>query len=629
MLVQMGYVVLFSAAFPLAGICALINNLMEIRSDAFKLAHVHQRPFGQRVANIGTWQNALSLLSLAAVIVNCALIGLSGQVSRLWPGLTTAQTIILIVTLEHIMLALRSALTWLLPELPSWLAAEIARAEHCRREMQCKGTSPRPTPPTPPSTTSTPAEHDLSALNMEGIRSGKDVRSTAAGTATNEQALNSQISADVLYQQQAGHMRTDYEPYIDDIARYGLQRNFETEENVFVSRDSTPDSPPSQTSTILIRPLHESTPPNSGTSLTSLNQDLSHGLSGACKSCKQKKKILEIPPFRGYSVRNLSSIPKQRMHVLTGGSASSTSSLALNARQNMHIPDIPPFRKKSSDSAEHTGSSASSSPQRTRQPVFLSSSPPLPPPPPKISEIPPFKPRKISAESTMHLNMSELKSTTDTMDILKPAPSWSNVAMKTAQQTTQQQQQQSSALITASIAQQSHTSAHIAPSSSSSSGGGGSVTGAVNRTEIARASVSSMPTSSSNFLQQQQSTDKEQPSTSQQQQISTTAKSNSVSVSTPGGCTDDETKAAELAAKKSRLKQKLVKSARSVAIFSLKLKERRQREAEKAAAIAVEHAKALAKLPPLPQPGDTEDYNHCRRFMKNKLEILKSIFIQF
>lgn len=59
MLVQMGYVVLFSAAFPLAGVCALANNLLEIRSDAFKLVHVHQRPFGQRVANIGTWQTAL------------------------------------------------------------------------------------------------------------------------------------------------------------------------------------------------------------------------------------------------------------------------------------------------------------------------------------------------------------------------------------------------------------------------------------------------------------------------------------------------------------------------------------------------------------------------------------------
>lgn len=100
MLVQMGYVVLFSAAFPLAGLCAIANNILEIRSDAFKLAHVHQRPFGQRVANIGTWQNALSLLGLAAVIVNCALIGLSGQVSRLWPGLTSTQTVILIVALE-------------------------------------------------------------------------------------------------------------------------------------------------------------------------------------------------------------------------------------------------------------------------------------------------------------------------------------------------------------------------------------------------------------------------------------------------------------------------------------------------------------------------------------------------
>lgn len=147
MLVQMGYVVLFSAAFPLAGLCALANNILEIRSDAFKLVHVHQRPFGQRVANIGTWQNALGFLGLAAVIVNCALIGLSGQVSRLWPGLTSTQTVVLIVTLEHIMLGLRSALTWLLPELPSWLASEIARAEQCRRDMQCKGMSPRQTPP--------------------------------------------------------------------------------------------------------------------------------------------------------------------------------------------------------------------------------------------------------------------------------------------------------------------------------------------------------------------------------------------------------------------------------------------------------------------------------------------------
>lgn len=56
MTIQLGYVILFSSAFPPAAVCAMLNNLIEIRTDAFKLAYVCQRPFGQRVPNIGTWQ---------------------------------------------------------------------------------------------------------------------------------------------------------------------------------------------------------------------------------------------------------------------------------------------------------------------------------------------------------------------------------------------------------------------------------------------------------------------------------------------------------------------------------------------------------------------------------------------
>lgn len=56
MTIQLGYVILFSSAFPPAALCAMLNNLIEIRSDAFKLVYVCQRPFGQRVPNIGTWQ---------------------------------------------------------------------------------------------------------------------------------------------------------------------------------------------------------------------------------------------------------------------------------------------------------------------------------------------------------------------------------------------------------------------------------------------------------------------------------------------------------------------------------------------------------------------------------------------
>lgn len=56
MFIQFGYVTLFSSAFPLAAFCALLNNVVEIRSDAFKLCMTYQRPFGKTVENIGTWQ---------------------------------------------------------------------------------------------------------------------------------------------------------------------------------------------------------------------------------------------------------------------------------------------------------------------------------------------------------------------------------------------------------------------------------------------------------------------------------------------------------------------------------------------------------------------------------------------
>ena len=56
MFIQFGYVILFSPAYPLAGCCALLNNLIEIRGDAYKLCLIHKRPFGTRVNSIGSWQ---------------------------------------------------------------------------------------------------------------------------------------------------------------------------------------------------------------------------------------------------------------------------------------------------------------------------------------------------------------------------------------------------------------------------------------------------------------------------------------------------------------------------------------------------------------------------------------------
>ncbi|XP_056374204.1 anoctamin-8 isoform X2 [Hyla sarda] len=134
MFVQFGYVVLFSSSFPLAAVCALVNNIIEIRSDAFKLCSGLQRPFGRRVDGIGQWQNVMEAMGVIAIIVNCYLIGQCGQLQRLIPWLGPESAIIFIVVLEHFALLLKYIIHVVIPDIPGWVAEEMAKLDYQRRE---------------------------------------------------------------------------------------------------------------------------------------------------------------------------------------------------------------------------------------------------------------------------------------------------------------------------------------------------------------------------------------------------------------------------------------------------------------------------------------------------------------
>ncbi|XP_038019751.1 anoctamin-8 isoform X5 [Motacilla alba alba] len=134
MFIQFGYVVLFSSAFPLAAACALLNNVIEIRSDAFKLCTGLQRPFGQRVASIGHWQKVMEAMGVLAIVVNCYLIAQCGQLQRLFPGLSPEAAIVCVVVLEHFALLLKYVIQVAIPDIPAWVAEEMAKLEYQRRE---------------------------------------------------------------------------------------------------------------------------------------------------------------------------------------------------------------------------------------------------------------------------------------------------------------------------------------------------------------------------------------------------------------------------------------------------------------------------------------------------------------
>lgn len=89
MAIQYGYIALFSPSFPLAPLLAFINNITEIRGDAWKLCKAFQRPTSSQAEDIGSWFNVLNLLGFVAVLTNATMIALVGKPqhrSTLRPG---------------------------------------------------------------------------------------------------------------------------------------------------------------------------------------------------------------------------------------------------------------------------------------------------------------------------------------------------------------------------------------------------------------------------------------------------------------------------------------------------------------------------------------------------------------
>ncbi|XP_039313689.1 anoctamin-4 isoform X4 [Solenopsis invicta] len=74
MILQYGFVTLFVAAFPLAPLFALLNNIAEIRLDAYKMVSEARRPLAERVEDIGAWFGILRGVTYVAVVSNAFVI---------------------------------------------------------------------------------------------------------------------------------------------------------------------------------------------------------------------------------------------------------------------------------------------------------------------------------------------------------------------------------------------------------------------------------------------------------------------------------------------------------------------------------------------------------------------------
>ncbi|CAF1567757.1 unnamed protein product [Rotaria magnacalcarata] len=134
MVIQFGYIIFLSTLFPLAAFFSLLNNIIEIRTDAFKLCMIYQRPFSQRVKDIGHWQKIMEYMVFAAIIINCIFCSTRGVVRRLVPDLPFAAEIFILVCMEHLLILLCKVIRSTIEYVPHWVRVEKSIMEHRRRE---------------------------------------------------------------------------------------------------------------------------------------------------------------------------------------------------------------------------------------------------------------------------------------------------------------------------------------------------------------------------------------------------------------------------------------------------------------------------------------------------------------
>jgi hypothetical protein len=143
LVMQFGYITLFAAAFPLAAGLSFVGNLVEIRSDCFKLFYIARRPAPRRVASIGPWLTVLRMFAFGAVVTNSLLFGFTShnQMRYYFPSLFAASAagemlqgegrvvVALIFVLEHVVMLLAGFLYWYIPAVPHRVAVTLQKAQ--------------------------------------------------------------------------------------------------------------------------------------------------------------------------------------------------------------------------------------------------------------------------------------------------------------------------------------------------------------------------------------------------------------------------------------------------------------------------------------------------------------------
>ena len=132
LIINLGYVVLFAPAFPIAAAICYLTFLFELKTDAYKCLVNVRRARGRGAEDIGSWINVLHVLCTVSVVTNMALIAFTSTQFQQWLPftvlgvweITPSNKTTFLFVVEHFVLGAQYFVAKVLPDMPEGVAVE-------------------------------------------------------------------------------------------------------------------------------------------------------------------------------------------------------------------------------------------------------------------------------------------------------------------------------------------------------------------------------------------------------------------------------------------------------------------------------------------------------------------------
>ncbi|KAI9487752.1 MAG: calcium-activated chloride channel-domain-containing protein [Benjaminiella poitrasii] len=135
MVIQFGYVSMFSTVWPLTALCSMINNWIELRGDAIKICKYTRRPIPHRVESIGPWLRNMETLIWLSSITMGSFAYLFHPSTNIHSTYTPVFTLLAILLSEHLYVALRTGIRQAFKLTPSWSEWLVRKEEYKLKQV--------------------------------------------------------------------------------------------------------------------------------------------------------------------------------------------------------------------------------------------------------------------------------------------------------------------------------------------------------------------------------------------------------------------------------------------------------------------------------------------------------------